>query len=58
MDAQTINDLTYEETEELTDNPEVTLVDQDGRFYEIVDFRDYDRTPGMPFSFEIKAMAD
>lgn len=58
MDAQTVNGLTYNETEELTENPEVTFVDQDGRFYEIVDFRDYGRAPGTPFSFEIKAMAD
>lgn len=54
MDANELNEITYSNTNELTDNPEVTCRDAAGVVYQIVSHETDDREPGSPFVLNIK----
>jgi len=50
MDAQELNDITYNNTNELLENPVVSLVHaKTGQRYDIVDHETGLREPGEPF---------
>ena len=58
MDAQTVNDITYENTAELTDNPKITLRDPDGNLWYITDHDTELRQEGSPFVLLIERAED